>query len=736
MSVIMGVYNGELYLKEAIDSILNQSFENFEFIIVNDGSTDSTSEILNQYKDPRMIIIDQKRSGLTKSLNKAIKISSSELIARQDADDISMHDRLARQVDFFDSNQDVSVVGTWYNIVDIYGDFFQQVGVNNNYNEINDVLLKKLTPFPHGSVMMKKSDIAQVDFYDERFTYSQDYNLWIRAIINKLKLSIIEESLYSFRYWPSTNMLKYLSQRKYSDISLNYFQNKEYDQDPLDVIQKINQSIANDREQRKWANKNKKNYYLSLGLHAIKVKNRLKALKCLSRAISHKNFYRSFLAILIITLPNKLAKTLLSLPNIYKSFINNKKENMKEFRFKDFKKDILISEKNKIYSHGNDTYKVKELISYKNKICFISYYSYGLFNKYNKVPFGGAEVQISLLGKSLAKDEEIKINYLVGDFNQRELEKFGQVSIYKIYNKSNYRIPLLKGLQFSSNLIKKIYNLDSDVYIQRAAGYQTGIIALACKLFGKKFIYMTASETDCNREFIKDNKRIVGLFYLIGIKLADLVITQSKEHQRFLLENHGIDAPIIESSYYLSQYNHKNKDTILYVPTRLEPNKKPELFLKLSKEIPNFKFVLIGKPIDTHLEYSNKIIKEAKLIDNLEYIPELPLSVIDEYYKKAKVFVSTSDFEGFPASFVQAMSHSTPVFSLSVNPDNFLTKYKCGFFAEGSYDNLKKSLIEILNNNEDFSLMSGKAYEYAKKNHNLDINSKNLKGLIENLCAE
>jgi len=113
ISVIMSVYNGEKYLREAIESILNQTFRDFEFIIINDGSTDKTSEILSSYNDPRIVIINNKRNiGLTKSLNKGLKMVKGEYIARQDADDVSLPERLERMVNFLDMNRDVGLLGS------------------------------------------------------------------------------------------------------------------------------------------------------------------------------------------------------------------------------------------------------------------------------------------------------------------------------------------------------------------------------------------------------------------------------------------------------------------------------------------------------------------------------------------------------------------------------------------------------------------------------------------------
>jgi len=113
VTVLMPVYNGEKYLNEAIDSILGQTFKDFKFLIINDGSTDGTADILKSYKDSRIKVTNnEKNIGLTKSLNKGLKMAKSEYIARMDADDISLPTRLQKQVEFMDSHPKVGVCGT------------------------------------------------------------------------------------------------------------------------------------------------------------------------------------------------------------------------------------------------------------------------------------------------------------------------------------------------------------------------------------------------------------------------------------------------------------------------------------------------------------------------------------------------------------------------------------------------------------------------------------------------
>src|SRR5581483_9504087 len=115
VTVLMSVYNGERYLREAIESILVQTWQDFELVCINDGSTDQSREIVLSFNDPRIRLVDNEQNlGLAKSLNKGLMLARGNLIARQDADDISEPDRLLKQVAFLEQWSEIVLVGSWY----------------------------------------------------------------------------------------------------------------------------------------------------------------------------------------------------------------------------------------------------------------------------------------------------------------------------------------------------------------------------------------------------------------------------------------------------------------------------------------------------------------------------------------------------------------------------------------------------------------------------------------------
>lgn len=186
VSVIMSVYNGERYVGSAIESILAQTFTDFEFIIIDDGSRDNTARIIEGYqnKDPRIIFLQNRKNiGLVASLNAGIQHSTGQFIARQDADDISLSDRLKKQIEFFQNYKEYYLLGTAFLEIDGFGKVIckQRTPLFANDSEIRKNIVK-FNPFCHGSVMFKKEAMDKVGKYNEDYLYAQDYELWIRIM--------------------------------------------------------------------------------------------------------------------------------------------------------------------------------------------------------------------------------------------------------------------------------------------------------------------------------------------------------------------------------------------------------------------------------------------------------------------------------------------------------------------------------------------------------------------------
>ncbi len=200
VSVVLPVYNGGAYFAESIQSILTQTYTNIELIVIDDGSTDNSSEIIRTFPDPRIRFYGQSNQGLPATLNRAIRLSNGKYIARQDADDVSFPMRIQRQVDFFERNPEYGVVGTWSKILGGVKDR----GRGHRHPIDNERLKFNLlfdSYFVHSSVMMRKSVIDKVGFYaTDKSRQPEDFELWSRIVRDgQFKVANISEVLVVYR---------------------------------------------------------------------------------------------------------------------------------------------------------------------------------------------------------------------------------------------------------------------------------------------------------------------------------------------------------------------------------------------------------------------------------------------------------------------------------------------------------------------------------------------------------
>lgn len=214
ISVIMPVYNGESFLKEAIESILNQTYTNFKLILIDDGSEDTSLQIMKSYLDSRIIIIkNEKNFGLITALNKGLQVAQGEYIARMDQDDVSHPQRFEKQIEFLEQNSDIGLCGTWANLINNMGEIVNFVKPSPSPGQIKwDLHFSNA--IAHPSVMIRKSFFQRNGQYLDSDIHCEDYALWVRAF-NNTKLSNLPVILINLRQHDQ-NVSKI-----YSEIQIN-----------------------------------------------------------------------------------------------------------------------------------------------------------------------------------------------------------------------------------------------------------------------------------------------------------------------------------------------------------------------------------------------------------------------------------------------------------------------------------------------------------------------------------
>lgn len=199
VTVLMPVYNCKAYLAEAIETILGQTYCNFEFLIIDDGSTDGSDTVLSSYarREHRIVAVFNKANmGVIGALNRGLALARGEYVARMDADDVCRPTRLEKQVAFLDSHPNVDVCGCW---LQLFGDSENTVWSYPEDNETIQSLLLFHSSMPHATVMLRRCVFQKYDLcYEEGYNHAEDYALWVKAS-RYLKFSNIPEVLYLYR---------------------------------------------------------------------------------------------------------------------------------------------------------------------------------------------------------------------------------------------------------------------------------------------------------------------------------------------------------------------------------------------------------------------------------------------------------------------------------------------------------------------------------------------------------
>jgi len=343
------------------------------------------------------------------------------------------------------------------------------------------------------------------------------------------------------------------------------------------------------------------------------------------------------------------------------------------------------------------------------RICFIILRAYPIFNPDVKDVIGGAEVDLYLLATELAKDKNFEVSFVVGDYGQEPIEVREGVTIIK-------SVDVSKNLFLGSwRIWRALRQANAHIYVGKAFSLSTFLQALFCKIHKRKYIYRTAHSNECDGTYItKHHFRAKAVIW--AVRTACKVLTQNYTDAQNLLKTVNIHSEVVRNGCRLKSLHQTTRDIILWAG-RSGPLKKPYLFLDLARQMPELSFTMICQRNEGDINYDS-LVKEADKVDNLQFIRRVRYDEIENYFERARVFVSTSQAEGFPNVFIQASMCGTPVLSLNVNPDGFLDKYKCGMCANGEWE-LFVDMLKKLLNHETAHELSNNARKYVEEHHDV-----------------
>ena len=334
-------------------------------------------------------------------------------------------------------------------------------------------------------------------------------------------------------------------------------------------------------------------------------------------------------------------------------------------------------------------------------ICFVGSDNYPVLDpEYGNSYIGGESVQQTLIAKAFTKFN-YKVSMIVLDHGQPDGNVIEKIKVWKTY-KQNEGLPVVRFLYpRATKLWLALQKADADIYYQSCAGVTTGIVALFCKINNKKLVFRIAHDTDCvpGKELInfQRDKKI----YRYGLKKANLVVAQSAQQKALLNHHYKIDSPIINMAVETPSGDVLDRDIDILWVNNIREFKRPELLIELAKMNSHLHFVMIGGSCTGSESLFEQITNSSAEVDNLDYKGFVPYHEVNRYYQRAKLFVNTSDTEGFPNSFLQSWIRGTPVISF-FDPDGIIVRKNLG----ASPDDLQ-SMSDTIN----ILLQGGSEYE-------------------------
>ena len=357
----------------------------------------------------------------------------------------------------------------------------------------------------------------------------------------------------------------------------------------------------------------------------------------------------------------------------------------------------------------------------KPSICIVAHFAYGALSG-QKGHIGGVEWQTSLTARWLAK-QGYQVSILTWDEGQGGKTEIDGVRVFKMC-RQDAGAP---GLRFFwprwSSLNAAMKRADADVYYQNCGEYVTGQVALWCQSHGK-FVYSVASDPDCDRRLPEMHKLRERVLYRYGLKHADAVIVQTRRQQEMLRSGFGLDSMVIpmpcpgpsDQEYDRCEQARNGSHRVLWIGRVCEV-KRPDRLLDLAEACPDLHIDFVGPVGDT--EYAESICRRARSLDNVTVHGPAARERVADFYRQAKVLCCTSDFEGFPNTFLEAWSWGVPTVS-TVDPDNLIVEKGLGAVGK-TVPELAAGVRAILEAPDQWQAASRAVRQYYAENHALDV---------------
>jgi glycosyltransferase involved in cell wall biosynthesis len=333
-----------------------------------------------------------------------------------------------------------------------------------------------------------------------------------------------------------------------------------------------------------------------------------------------------------------------------------------------------------------------------------------LAREYNRHGIGGEQVQQTLLAKALAR-RGIEVSMVVFDYGQADGASWGPVRTHTAFA-ADAGLPVLRFVHPRwTGLWAAMRRADADIYYLSCAGMELGLAAMFCQRHGRKFVFRVAHDSDCDPQrllikYWRDKK-----LYAYGLRRAHRIFVQTEQQQRALQANFQLPSTIAEMLVDRPEQERERPVDVLWV-NNVRQFKRPDLLLELARRMPHLAFHMVGGPQPGFADLYDAIASQAAAIPNLTFHGRVPYHDMDAHYASARVFVNTSDTEGFPNSYLQAWIRGTPVVAF-FDPDHVIVREQLGS-SPASLDDMQQRITALLDDPALWSATSERCRRYMQ----------------------
>jgi glycosyltransferase involved in cell wall biosynthesis len=344
-----------------------------------------------------------------------------------------------------------------------------------------------------------------------------------------------------------------------------------------------------------------------------------------------------------------------------------------------------------------------------------------LAREYAHHGIGGMQVQQTLLAKALAKRAFV-VSMVVADYGQPDGASWDGVTTWRAF-RPDAGIPVLRYIHPRwTGIWSALKRADADIYYVSGVGMMLGLVTMFAHRYGRKAVYRLASTSDCDPETICVEYWRDRQLYAYGLRCADLVLSQTVEQQCLMLKNYNRESAVVPSLLdppgRRDPFSQRPVD-VLWVGA-MRPLKRPKLFLELARRFPNLKFEMAGGPSSDDPALFDEMKREAKELPNVRFLGSVPYHDVGTLFERARLFVGTSEIEGFPNTYLQAWGHGTPVIAF-LDPERLIATNRLGRVVT-SVDEMAAAVAQSLDDKPGWAATSEACYTYASSR--LDENAR------------